>query len=43
MKAFLLGEAFEASLALAADKAGDLTPMVYARFFEQLPEMEEEF
>ncbi len=43
MQAFQHGEAFEASLTLAAERAGDLTPMVYARLFERLPAMEAEF
>jgi hemoglobin-like flavoprotein len=29
----------EASLALVSERAGDLTPLVYARLFEQQPEM----
>jgi hypothetical protein len=43
MQAFRHGEAFEASLTAAAEQAGDLTPLVYARLFERLPEMEAEF
>ncbi len=35
--------AFEASLALAAARAGDLTPLVYARLFEARPELRAEF
>lgn len=43
MQAFQHGEAFEASLTIAAERGGDLTPLVYARLFERLPEMEAEF
>ncbi|OYU14555.1 MAG: globin [Alphaproteobacteria bacterium PA4] len=35
--------AVEASLALAAERGGDLTPAVYARLFARLPQMEAEF
>lgn len=35
--------ALEASLAIAADRAGDLTPLVYARLFAAQPAMEAEF
>ncbi len=35
--------AVEASLALAADRAGDITPLVYTRLFARFPEMEAEF
>lgn len=35
--------AIEASLALAAEKAGDLTPRVYALLFERAPEMRKLF
>lgn len=35
--------AITASLQLAADRAGDLVPLVYARLFAHLPEMEAEF
>ena len=33
-------EAIEASIALAAERGGDLTPRVYARLFAEQPEME---
>lgn len=36
-------EAIHASLELAADKAGDLTPAVFQRLFARFPEMEAEF
>lgn len=36
-------EAIEASLALAAERAGDITPYVYARLFACFPDMEAEF
>ena len=32
-------EAIEASLEIAAERGGDLTPIVYARLFERQPEM----
>ncbi len=35
--------ALEASLAIAADRAGNLTPLVYARLFAEHPAMEAEF
>lgn len=35
--------AIEASLAIAADRAGDLTPLVYDRLFARYPEMRAEF
>jgi hemoglobin-like flavoprotein len=33
-------EAIEASLEIAAERGGDLTPIVYARLFERQPEMQ---
>lgn len=38
--AFPQAASIEASLALAADRAGDLTPQVYARMFTQHPEIQ---
>ncbi len=38
-----VAEAVEASLALAADRAGDIGPQVYARLFACFPDMEAEF
>jgi hemoglobin-like flavoprotein len=35
--------AFEASLAIAAERGGDLTPLVYARLFGEQPHMERLF
>ncbi len=43
MQPFAHGDAIKASLALAADRAGDITPLVYDRLFARHPAMHAEF